>query len=119
MRRTVVVKSKLFRVGLVVLPLLLFALAQLSCGGHSSTTPSTGATVPPPPNGALDLCNCTETEPASSDFRTSAKHVDLPQIPATDITVATMLNWQVPPQPASDAPRQGLELQMFHIANGF
>ena len=71
------------------------------------------------PGNPQDLCPCTDTEPASSDFRTDAKHVDLPQIAATDITVATMLNWATPPEPAWDAPRQGIELQMFHIPNGF
>lgn len=118
MQRNAVVKHKLFQLGLILFPLFLFALVQLSCGGHSSSsTADPGG--PPPPDSPSDLCNCTDTEPAGSDFRTDAKHVDLPQIAATDITVATMLNWQVPPQPASDAPRQGIELQMFHIPNGF
>jgi hypothetical protein len=118
MDRTAVVKSKLFQVGLVLFSFLLFALAQLSCGGHSSNS-SAGTSAPPPTNGAQDLCNCTDTEPTSSDYRTDAKHVDLPQSAATDITVGTILNWQVPPEPAPDAPRQGIEFQMFHIPNGF
>src|SRR5215467_9018686 len=111
MRRTVDVRNRLFQAGLVICSLLVFALAQLSCGGHSSNSSANGSTVPPPADPAQDLCICTETEPAGSDFRTAAKHVDLPQTAATDITVATMLGWQVPPQPASDAPRQGIELQ--------
>lgn len=119
MRCSVVVKNKLFQAGLVVFSFVVFALAQLSCGGHSSNNSANGSTVPPPADPALDLCMCIDTEQAGSDFRTAAKHVDLPQTSATDITVATMLGWQVPPQPASDAPRQGIELQMFHIANGF
>ena len=119
MRRAAVVKNKLFQAGLAICSLLVFALAQLSCGGHSSNNSANGTTVPPPADPAQDLCICTDNEPAGSDYRTAAKHVDLPQTAATDITVATMLGWQVPPQPASDAPRQGIELQMFHIANGF
>jgi hypothetical protein len=113
MQRNAVVKHKLFQLGLILFSLLLFALAQLSCGGHSSSSTASD------PDSPSDLCNCTDTEPTGSDFRTDAKHVDLPQIAATDITVATMLNWKVPPEPASDAPRQGIELQMFHIPNGF
>src|SRR5690349_5209527 len=111
MRCSVVVKNRLFHAGLVAFSFAVFVLAQLSCGGHSSSNSSNGTIVPPPVDPALDLCNCVETEPASSDFRTAAKHVDLPQTAATDITVATMLGWQVPPQPASDAPRQGIENQ--------
>jgi hypothetical protein len=118
MQRNAVVKHKLFQLGLILFSLLLFALAQLSCGGHSSGS-AADPNGPPPPDSPSDLCNCTDTEPTGSDFRTDAKHVDLPEIAATDITVATMLNWKVPQEPASDAPRQGIELQMFHIPNGF
>lgn len=91
--------------------LALAGLWQISCGGRSLSHSSLG--------NAQDLCNCTDTEPTSSDFRTDAKHVDLPQIAATDITVAAILQWAVPPEPAFDAPRRGIELQMFHIPNGF
>lgn len=107
MKGVAVNKSNTVRV--VIALLALGGLSQLSCGGHSSSTSDS----------PQDLCNCTDNEPTSSDFRTDAKHVDLPQMSATDITVATMLKWAVPPQPAFDAPRQGIELQMFHIPNGF
>jgi hypothetical protein len=119
MRRAAVVKSRVFQAGLITASLLVFTLAQLSCGGHSSNNSANGTTVPPPADPSQDLCICTDNEPAGSDYRTAAKHVDLPQTSATDITVTTMLNWQVPPEPAPDAARQGIELQMFHIANGF
>src|SRR5437660_4411561 len=94
--------------------LLVLLLMQISCGGHSSKGSDTSSF-----NSAQDICNCVEQEPASSDYRTVAKHVDLPQIPASDINVATVLGWPVGADPASDAPRQGRELLIFHIANAF
>lgn len=114
MKGTGIRKKVAFRLGFALLGLA--GLAQLSCGGHSSNSSSMNFGGP---GTAQDLCNCTDNEPASSDFRTDAKHVDLPQIAATDIMVADMLKWAVPPEPAFDAPRQGIELQMFHIPNGF
>ncbi|HEV2961713.1 MAG TPA: hypothetical protein VG649_07825 [Candidatus Angelobacter sp.] len=78
----------------------------------------TGNTPSTPSNGQ-DLCVCTETEPASSDFRTVAKHVTLPQIAANEISVGTILGWPVPAEPAFDATRQGRELQLFHIGQAF
>lgn len=107
-------KKVMIHTGLALLGLA--SLLQLSCGGHSSNGASMGNGIPA---SAQDVCNCTDNEPGSSDFRTDAKHVDLPQIGATDIAVADMLKWAVPPEPAFDAPRQGIELQMFHIPNGF
>jgi len=117
-----VTKQNIVRLTLAFL--VLPGLAQLSCGGHSTHDPSMGSTGPgsgpsPQPGSPQDLCNCTDTEPASSDFRTDAKHVDLPQIAATDLAVADILKWAVPPDPPFAAPRLGIELQMFHIPNGF
>jgi hypothetical protein len=114
MKGASVKKKVMIEVGLALLGLA--GLLQLSCGGHSSNGSAMGNGVPA---SAQDLCNCTENEPAGSDFRTGAKHVALPQIAAADIAVADMLKWTVPPEPAFDAPRQGIELQMFHIPNGF
>jgi hypothetical protein len=66
-----------------------------------------------------DLCNCDPTEPASVDYRTAAKHVDLPTVTPQEITVTDVINFPVGPTPAPDAPRSGRELQLFHIANAF
>jgi hypothetical protein len=88
------------------------AALLLSCGGHQSITPQS---VPQ----QLDVCNCTPTGPASSDFRHNQKHVPLPNSSAQEITVATMLTWPQTPVPGPDAPRAGRELQMFHIAHAF
>lgn len=73
-----------------------------------------GESTPP-----LDVCGCVPSAPASEDFRHNAKHVPLPNSPAQEITVATMLTWPQTPVPASSAPRSGRELQMFHIAHAF
>lgn len=83
--------------------LLLFAW---SCGGVHKETQS-------------DPCDCAPTAPESSDYRTAAKHVDLPQSTPTEITVNDVLKFPQGPAPAPDAPRSGRELQVFHIANAF
>ena len=114
MKCPAVTKSKIFAAGSLAVLLLGFTLAQLSCGGQSSS-----GVIGQGSGSPQDLCNCVESEPASADFRTDAKHVDLPQIAVTDITVATVLKWSIPAQPAFDAPRVGIELQRFHIPNGF
>src|SRR5215469_4177505 len=113
MKCPAVTKSKIFAAGSLAVLLLGFTLAQLSCGGHSSSGVMGQGTGSP-----QDLCNCVESEPASADFRTDAKHVDLPQIAVTDITVGTVLKWSIPAQPAFDAPRVGIALQMVHLRNG-
>ena len=79
----------------------------------------TANTTPSAPTNGQDLCACTATEAASSDFRTNAKHVTLPQIAANEISVGTILSWSVPAEPAFDATRQGRELQVFHIGQAF
>lgn len=48
------------------------------------------------------------------------KHVDLPQTTPIEITVTDILNFPlITPQPASDAPRSGRELNLYHIGNAF
>ena len=94
--------------------LLALILVQISCGGHGSNGSDSSSF-----NSAQDICNCVDQEPETSDYRTAAKHVDLPQVAASEINVATVLGWPVGADPAFDAPRQGRELQMFHIPNAF
>jgi hypothetical protein len=91
--------------GRVVSKVMCCAVAGLllCCGGHES----------------LNVCDCTPSAPDSEDYRHNAKHVPLPNTPAQEITVATMLTWAQTPVPASVAPRAGRELQMFHIAHAF
>lgn len=81
------------------------AVLLLSCGGKDQHP--------------LDVCNCTPTAPDSEDFRHDEKHVPVPNGTPQNITVATMLTWPQTPVPASDAPRSGRELQLFHIGNAF
>jgi hypothetical protein len=110
------------RKSFILAGLFLAALmvAQLSCGGGSKSPLQTNNnTAPSAPSGAQDLCICTETAPESTDFRTVAKHVTLPQIAANEISVGTILSWDVPAEPAFDASRQGRELQLFHIGQAF
>lgn len=89
---------------------LVFALLllQWSCGGGLAKRTQ------------IDLCNCTPSEPSSTDYRTAAKHVDLPQQTPIEISVTDILNFPlISPQPAFDAPRQGRELNLYHVANAF
>ena len=81
--------------------------------------PQNNSVTPSSPTGGEGLCVCTQTGPSSSDFRTGAKHETLPQIAANEISVGTILGWPVPAEPAFDAPRQGRELQLFHIGQAF
>jgi hypothetical protein len=84
---------------------------QWSCGGGSG-----GGIVRTQP----DLCQCTPSAPASTDYRTAAKHVVLPQKTPLEITVGDILNFPlISPQPASDAGRTGRENNLYHVANAF
>jgi hypothetical protein len=81
---------------------LLFVVITLSCGGSSE-----------------DLCSCTPDEPASKDYRHTAKHVSMPAQTPQDVQVSTILDWPQPGAPANDAPRKGRELQLFQVARAF
>jgi len=66
-----------------------------------------------------DICNCLPLEPEAADYRHLAKHVPLPQVTPTEITVQTILSWPqtlfLPP----DAPRTGRENQLFHVRTAY
>ena len=69
---------------------------------------------------SADLCDCTPTSPASDDSRHDQKHVPLPNGTPQEITIATMLGWPVDPNLfPSNAPRQGRELQLFHLSTAY
>ncbi len=83
-------------------------LLEWSCGGGGTHRQQ------------LDLCNCNPSAPAGTDYRTAAKHVDLPQQTPIEITVTDILNFPlITPQPAFDAPRSGRELNLYHVSNAF
>lgn len=90
--------------------MLLAVLCLASCGG----TPDSKTA-----GDSNSICKCLQTEPDSTDYRHAAKHVPLPNGTAQSITVATMLGWPVPTQPAADAARSGRENQLFQIDHAY
>jgi hypothetical protein len=107
--------------------IVLFWLGSCGGGGFTPTPPpsvaTTPATPPPPPADSVAredaICHCTGTMTEGDDYRHDAKHVLMPTDPPQEITVATMLSWETPPQPAFRAGRTGRELQNFHIARAY
>ena len=69
--------------------------------------------------GGSNSCHCTPTSPDTQDFRHAEKHVSLPAVTPTEITVAQILAWPLGPDPSGNAPRSGLELTLYHIANAY
>ena len=88
----------------------LFLCLAISCGEEERDDP------PPPP---AEICNCVPSLPVGQQYRGQAKHVSIPAGQPQAISVATMLEWEVGPEPAPDAPRSGRELQLFRIARAF
>jgi len=69
--------------------------------------------------GGRGICSCTPTASASQDFRHAEKHVPLPNITPTEITVAQILGWALGPDPTNTTPRTGQELTLYHVANAY
>jgi len=90
--------------------MILLALVVVSCKGQDF-----GVLQPTP----KDLCQCLPIEPDIADYRHLAKHVAIPNIPAQDVTVDTILGWPQDPVIPPDAPRSGRELEVFHVATAF
>ena len=80
---------------------ILACALLLSCGGSSN------------------ICDCSPTQPDSSDYRHNAKHIPLPSGTPQLITVQTILNFPQIPSPPTDAPRTGRELQLFEVAKAY
>jgi len=97
----------LLRVSLLGGIALYFALT-LSCGGIN-----VGEVQP------QDLCQCVPLEPPIADFRHNEKHVPIPNVTPTEITVDAILGWPQDVIVLPDAPRTGRELQVFHVAQVF
>jgi hypothetical protein len=101
--RTFRFKSAPFGAGLV----LLAGLA-LSCGSLN-----VGVVQP------LDLCQCTPLEPDLADYRHAEKHIPIPVMVASEITIDTIYSWPQTDPVSLDPPRTGIELQVFHVAVAF
>jgi hypothetical protein len=80
----------------------------LACGDEAGENPQ-----------EEDICGCVSEEPVSRQYRGQAKHVPIPAGPVEEITVNTILNWEVGREPAFDAPRTGRELRVFRIRRAF
>lgn len=66
-----------------------------------------------------DICECTPLTPLWQQYRSAAKHVPLPKTAPLEITVSAMLQWPQNPNPPFHGPRQGRELQLFHIRKAY
>lgn len=95
----------------------------LSCGGGTSGSKNGGTTTSSANSSnagvITDVCTCTPGSSAAEDYRHDAKHVGLPGSTGQEITVATILGWQLGADPAADAPRSGIETQLFHISRAY
>lgn len=95
---------------LLIVSIVLLSLNYTHCGA----TTELGKIQP------SDICNCLPVQPDYTDYRHTAKHVPLPNIPPLEVTVAEILAWpQGLPVLPPDAPRSGRELQLFHVAHAF
>ena len=94
-------------VALVASSVLLAAVA-LSCGSLN-----VGELQP------QDICKCTPLEPSIADYRHAEKHIPIPVMVASEITIDTMYSWPQTDPGSLDPPRTGIELQVFHVAVAF
>lgn len=85
-----------------------FACMFLACGEQSAQDSQ-----------AEDICACNPEETIARQYRGQAKHVPISPGPAEEISVRTILNWEVGGEPEPDAPRTGRELRLFRIPRAF
>lgn len=88
--------------------LVLLAGLALSCGSLN-----VGVVQP------LDLCQCTPLEPDLTDYRHAEKHIPIPVMTPSELTIDTVYSWPQTDPGSLDPPRTGNELQVFHIAVTF
>jgi hypothetical protein len=86
---------------------LLLAGLALSCGTLNV------AEVQP-----LDICKCTPLE-LGLEYRHDEKHVPIPVMAPSELTIDTMYSWAQTDPGSLDPPRTGVELQVFHIGVAF
>jgi hypothetical protein len=92
----------------VMAGLILLAGLALSCGSLNI-----GEVQP------LDLCKCTPLEPPFADYRHAEKHMAIPVMTPSPITIDIIYSWQPTNRVEIDPPRANQELQVFHIAVAF
>jgi len=99
-------KPAAFAGGLVLFSVLWFAV---SCNNLNNATQE----VQP-----KDLCKCVPLE-QGLEYRHDEKHVPIPTMTASEITVDTMYSWAQTDPGSLDPPRTGVELQVFHVSTAF
>jgi hypothetical protein len=99
-------KPAAFAGGLVLFSALWFAV---SCNNLNNATQE----VQP-----KDLCKCVPLE-QGLEYRHDEKHVPIPTMTASEITVDTMYSWAQTDPGSLDPPRTGVELQVFHLSTVF
>jgi hypothetical protein len=95
----------------IVAGLLLVAVFWLpvSCNTLNTTTQE----VQP-----QDLCKCVPLE-LGLEYRHVEKHVPIPTMTPTEITIDTIYTWAQTDPGSLDPPRTGVELQVFHVSTAF
>ncbi len=101
-------KTLAFKPASIVAGLVLLAGFALSCGSLN-----VGELQP------LDICKCTPLEPDIADYRHAEKHMPIPVMAPTEITIDTIYTWPQTDPGSIDPPRTGVELQVFHVAVAF
>ncbi len=100
------VKPAAFAAGLVLFSALWLAI---SCNNLNNATQE----VQP-----KDLCKCVPLE-QGLEYRHVEKHVPIPTMTPSEITIDTIYSWAQTDPGSLDPPRTGVELQVFHLSTAF
>ena len=100
-------KTFTFKPALFVAGFVLLGGLAISCGSLN-----VGVVQP------LDICKCTPLE-LGLEYRHAEKHVPIPVMIASEITIDTIYTWAQTDPGSLDPPRTGIELQVFHVAVAF
>jgi hypothetical protein len=65
-----------------------------------------------------DICKCVPLE-QGLEYRHVEKHVPIPTMTPSEITIDTMYTWPQTDPGSIDPPRTGVELQVFHVSAAF
>ena len=92
----------------------LFVAGFVLLGGLALSCQSLNVGVVQP----LDICDCAPLE-LGLEYRHAEKHVPIPVMAASEITIDTIYTWAQTDPGSLDLPRTGIELQVFHVAVAF